>query len=337
MQGLGNSATGDSWRSDTSRLGGAGGNQAGQYFWFVSFLAFSLSRLSTVICRLSRARALWELSIGGEPSYSRSGSGRHRNFQQYSLGMGFTYNSDAIISGIFAVFVTPRIGALTVPFLDYRANRMFWFSSLPAAAVFTLTGATLILPLYFGVKQLNTSETGIILFINGMGLLLGALAGGVATDRWHSRIPSVFGLSALGLSMFALGVLTSDGGLPVVVAFTMVGFATGMCFAPLSTVITRSFSSQDLSAASGAYNLIRRTGTIMGAVVATIVLDQRLGILSSVLERSSALVLSYRDTFWLLGIIAIVAVFFAFQLTYVTPPRPTRVGMGHGGSDVADW
>ncbi len=244
--------------------------------------------------------------------------------------------------GVLAVLVTPLMrGMDKEPFLDSRilSGRVFWFSSLAAAAaVFTLTGATLILPLYLSsVEQLNTSETGIILFINGMGLFLGALAGGIATDRLQSRIPSVFGLSALGLSMFAMGVLTKDGVPLVVAAFTMVGFATGMCFAPLSAVITKSFSSQDLSAASGAYNLIRRTGTITGAVVATSVLDQRIGILSSVFERSAALVLSYRDTFWLLGIIAIVAVFFAFQVSIETPPGPSRVGKGNGGSDMAIW
>lgn len=245
-----------------------------------------------------------------------------------------------VLGGAIAICVTPLMrGADKEPVLDYRilSKRVFWFSSLAAAAaVFTLTGATLVLPLYLNsVELLNTSETGVILFVNGMGLLLGALAGGAATDRWQSRIPSVFGLSALGLAMFAMGIFTSEGVPLIVVAFTVVGFATGMCFAPLSTVITRSFSSQDLSAASGAYNLIRRTGTIMGAALGTAVLEQRLGILSYAFERSAALLMSYRDTFWLLGIIAIVAVFFASQLSSETPLRPPRVGKQHGRSDMA--
>lgn len=234
------------------------------------------------------------------------------------------------IGGVLAVLATPLLRRVDKePFLDYRifSRRLLWSSSLAAAAaVFTLTGATLMLPLYLsGIEQLNTSEIGIILFINGTGLFLGALAGGVATDRWQSRVPCVFGLSALGLSMFGMGVLTNDGVPLIAVAFTLVGFATGMCFAPLSTVITRAFSSQDLSAASGAFNLIRRTGTIMGAVVATNVLDQRIGIHSTVYERSAALLLSYRDTFWLLGVIAIAAVFFAIQVSSVTPLRPSGV------------
>ena len=245
-----------------------------------------------------------------------------------------------LLAGVLAVFITPLMrGRDKEPFLDFQviSNRTFWFCSLAAAAaVFTLTGATLVLPLYLnGVEQLNTSQTGVILFINGVGLFLGALAGGVATDRWRSRVPSVFGLGALGLAMFAMGVLTFDGVPLIAAAFTVVGFATGLCFAPLSTAITRLFSARDLSAASGAFNLIRRTGTIMGAAVGTAVLEQRIGILSSVFERSVALVMSYRDTFWLLGAIAIVAVFFAMQISSATSLQPPRDGKSRGQSDLA--
>ncbi len=243
-------------------------------------------------------------------------------------------------AGVLAVFAARLIKREgKEPFLDYSvfSYRILWFSSLAAAAaVFTLTGATITLPLYLNaVEQLNTSETGFILFINGTGLFLGALAGGVATDRWRSRWPSVFGLSALGLSMFIMGAFTSDGVPLIVVAFTLVGFATGMCFAPLSAVITKAFAAQDLSAASGAFNLIRRTGTIMGAVAATSILDQRIGILSSVYERSLALAQSYRDTFWILGIVAIAAVFFAFRVCAETPLQASKVRQGHGGSNMA--
>lgn len=242
-------------------------------------------------------------------------------------------------AGVLAVLATrlmQREG--TEPFLDYRvfSYRIFWFSSLAAAAaVFTLTGATITLPLYLdAVAQLNTAETGIILFINGAGLFLGALAGGVATDRWRSRRPSVFGLSALGISMFMLGAFTNAGVALIVLAFTLVGFATGMCFAPLSAIITKAFAAQDLSAASGAFNLIRRTGTILGAVAAASILEQRIGILSSVFERSFALAQSYRDTFWILGIVAIAAVFLAFGLRWETALQPLRVGPGQEGSDM---
>lgn len=242
-------------------------------------------------------------------------------------------------AGVLAVLATRLLQrAGKEPFLDYRvfSYRIFWFSSLAAAAaVFTLTGATITLPLYLdAMAQLNTAETGIILFINGAGLFLGALAGGVATDRWRSRRPSVFGLSALGISMFMLGAFTNAGVALIALAFTLVGFATGMCFAPLSAVITKAFAAQDLGAASGAFNLIRRTGTILGAVAATSILEQRLGILSSVFERSFALAQSYRDTFWILGIVAIVAVFLAFGLRRETALQPLRVGPGQEGSDM---
>lgn len=242
-------------------------------------------------------------------------------------------------AGVLAVLATRLLQrAGKEPFLDYRvfSYRIFWFSSLAAAAaVFTLTGATITLPLYLdAVAQLNTAETGIILFINGAGLFLGALAGGVATDRWRSRRPSVFGLSALGISMFMLGAFTNAGVALIALAFTLVGFATGMCFAPLSAVITKAFAAQDLSAASGAFNLIRRTGTILGAVAATSILEQRIGILSSVFERSSILAQSYRDTFWILGIVAIAAVFLAFGLRRETALQPFDVRPGQEGSDM---
>ena len=236
-----------------------------------------------------------------------------------------------LLAGTIALAMTPWMrGSAKQPFLDYRvlSSRAFWFASLAAAAaVFTLTGATLILPLYLSaVEQLNTSQTGVILFINGTGLFLGALAGGVATDRWHSRLPAAVGLGALGLSMLAMGLLTSDGMPLIAAAFTAVGFATGLCFAPLSTVITRLFSAQDLSAASGAYNLIRRTGTIMGAAVATAVLELRLGILTAVAEGGAALVMAYRETFWLLGGFAILAVFFAWRISSDSPLQHSASG-----------
>ena len=134
--------------------------------------------------------------------------------------------------------------------------------------------------------------------------------------------------------MFMMGAFAADGVPLIVVAFTLVGFATGMCFAPLTAVITREFAAQDLSAASGAFNLIRRTGTILGAVAATSILDQRIGILSSVYERSVALVQSYRDTFWILGIVAVAAVFFAFGVCSKTPLQASGIRQGHGGSDM---
>lgn len=245
-----------------------------------------------------------------------------------------------LLAGAIAVSLTPLMrGRAKQPFLDYRvlSSRAFWLASLAAAAaVFTLTGATLVLPLYLSaVEQLNTSQTGVILFINGSGLFLGALAGGFATDRWQSRPPAVVGLGALGLSMLAMGILTSDGMPLIAAAFTAVGFATGLCFAPLSTAITKLFSAQDLSAASGAYNLIRRTGTIMGAAVATAVLELRLGILSAVAESAAALVMAYRDTFWILGACAIAAVFFAWRVSPKPPLRPPQVGEGQAHTDLA--
>ena len=235
-----------------------------------------------------------------------------------------------LLAGAIAISLTPMLrGRAKQPFLDYRvlSSRAFWFVSLAAAAaVFTLTGATLVLPLYLSaVEQLNTSQTGVILFINGTGLFLGALAGGFATDRWQSRLPAVVGLGALGLSMLAMGTLTSDGMPLIAAAFTAVGFATGLCFAPLSTAITKLFAAHDLSAASGAFNLIRRTGTIMGAAVATAVLELRLGILSAVAESAAALATAYRDTFWLLGACAIAAVFFAWRVSPPSLPRPSQV------------
>jgi MFS family permease len=204
------------------------------------------------------------------------------------------------------------------PFIDYRlfSTQHLWLSSIAAAAsVFALTGATLILPLYLDtVLQVDASVIGVTIFLNGTGLFFGALIGGLVADRWSNQWPGVISLSLVTATIFMMGLLTPVGIPYIVVAFVVLGLAVGTCIAPFTTVITRLFSARELGEASGAFNLIRRTGTITGAALAVAVLEYRLSIWSPVLNQDAAVVTAYRDAFWFLGLVSCLAILPASRL-----------------------
>lgn len=217
------------------------------------------------------------------------------------------------------------------PFLDHRvfSTRDFWFSSIAAAAsVFTLTAATLVFPLYLdGVAEVDTSGIGIIIFLNGSGLFIGALIGGMAADRWPNQWPGVIGIFLAAASMFLMGALVKVGVPHIVVAFVVAGLAVGSCFAPFSTVITKSFSVRELVAASGAFNLVRRTGTITGAAVGVAILEQRLATWSLRLDSTALLLASYRDTFWFLSMFALLMIFPASRVNIRSSKSVAQPGL----------
>ena len=198
------------------------------------------------------------------------------------------------------------------PFLDFKlfSTPVFWFSSIAAAAaVFTLTGATLNLPLYLrDVEALGSSWIGAALFASGVGLFAGSLLGGAVTDRWGVRRHGILGLALLSVSVFAMAILTQSGFPVIVISFAVASLAAGLCFAPFTTAVTTTTLPEGLGAASGAHNLIRRTGTVLGAAMSGAILELRLATLSaSSIPSSTTLIASHRDTFLFLGIISLLA------------------------------
>lgn len=241
------------------------------------------------------------------------------------------------LAGGLAIVLTPAIHRRSAePFLDRGlfAVRPFLFSSLAAVGpALALTGATLTIPLYLdAIHQVGASGLGLFLTLNAMGLFAGTVLGGLATDRWGSRVPGITGLSLLGAALFGIGAITGTGVALVVAAFVTAGFAAGLTLPAFTMVITQAFRSELLGRASGVYALIRRTGTILGAALSASILGYRLNVPTAGLDPASERILAYRETFWFLGVVAFAALLPALRLSLrprATEPDPlvqTRVG-----------
>ncbi len=199
--------------------------------------------------------------------------------------------------------------------LDLFSHRTFILASFCSGVrMFTMSGIIFLMPLYLAdVQGLRGVSTGFMLMIHAGALLVTMRLGGQLADRWGSRRPVVYGLSAQAGVMVYLGLLPGDASLAAVVPGLVVhGLGAGLALAPLHRAAMGDVPSAQLGVAAGLYSMIRFGGMVLGTALGSVLLQEAL-------NRGLASAAAYRLVFLF---IAGVALWGSLMGSMLREPEP---------------
>ena len=172
------------------------------------------------------------------------------------------------------------------PLIDVRLFGSRSFSAASATTFFVaaaLFASFLVLPLYYQVARgASPLDTGLLMAPQGVGAALALPIAGRLVDRIGAGPVVVFGtvVMTLGTLPFAfVGAHTSD---PLLLSALVVrGIGLGSAMQPAIAGALEVLSSAQVPRATGALNVIQRTGGALGAALLAVVLEHQLALASS--------------------------------------------------------
>jgi len=212
---------------------------------------------------------------------------------------------------LFLVFILWE-KRLANPFvsLDIFSHRSFTLASLCVAVrMFTMSGVTFLMPLYLAdVRGLSPVSTGLALMAHGAGLFPTMRLSGKLADRWGSRRPVVLGMS-VQMGAMAYFALLGDGAALGLVLIGLVshGLGAGLALPALHRAALSGVPQRRIGVAAGLYSMIRLCGTVLGAALQGVLLQQGL-------DRGLLAVDAYHGCFWFVAAIALPGVILALRL-----------------------
>lgn len=190
--------------------------------------------------------------------------------------LGFTIAILTICAGLLVVFVLWEMKTAT-PMLDITLFKARIFSLGVSARAISFVGAASILflmPFYLqGVAGYSPGQAGLILTSIAFGMVIvGPLAGGLS-DRFGWRPFTVVGASLSVLGLLTLSQISVDTALPIIIlGILLQSSGMGMFSAPNASSILSGIPRRSYGAVSGFVQLIRTASTVMGIVIATVVI-----------------------------------------------------------------
>lgn len=160
------------------------------------------------------------------------------------------------------------------PIVNLRVfmNRNFAVGSILIASVgVVLYGSTALLPLFLQtLLGYPAVESGMAVSPRGIGSIVSMFIVGRLIGKVDSRFLIMFGFTVLAYSTYlftgiTLEVAQSNIMIPMIIS----GFAMGFVFVPLTTLTMGTLSNEQISNASGIYNLMRNTGGSLGIAAMT--------------------------------------------------------------------
>jgi len=194
--------------------------------------------------------------------------------------------------------------------LDIFSPGSFTRASLCVAVrMFTMSGATFLMPLYLAdVQGLNAVSTGLTLMAHAAGLFPTMRLSGKLADRWGSRRPVVLGMSVQMSAMAYFALLGGGTALGlVVIGLVAHGLGAGLALPALHRAALSGVPQRRIGVAAGLYSMIRFCGTVLGAALQGVLLQQGL-------DRGLLTVDAYRVCFWCIVAIAFLGVIMALKL-----------------------
>ena len=194
--------------------------------------------------------------------------------------------------------------------LDIFSHGSFTRASLCVAVrMFTMSGATFLMPLYLAdVQGLNAVSTGLTLMAHAAGLFPTMRLSGKLADRWGSRRPVVLGMSVQMSAMAYFALLGGGTALGlVVIGLVAHGLGAGLALPALHRAALSGVPQRRIGVAAGLYSMIRFCGTVLGAALQGVLLQQGL-------DRGLLTVDAYRVCFWCIVAIAFLGVIMALKL-----------------------
>jgi MFS transporter, DHA2 family, multidrug resistance protein len=194
----------------------------------------------------------------------------------------------AIIS--LAIFITTEL-TVKEPLIDLRllADYNFGFSIL-ILLIFSMGmfGSTFLLPIYLQNSLGYTAVQAGSVFLP-VGIIQGLIApvAGRASDKLNPKIPIIIGVILLALSFYLnsfLSFLTEHN--YIMLTLYIRGFAMGLIFTPLSTVMLLQIPREKMAQASGLSNSIRQLGGSLGVALLATLLTSRVNYHSQMYNQS---------------------------------------------------
>jgi MFS transporter, DHA2 family, multidrug resistance protein len=189
-----------------------------------------------------------------------------------------------------AVFITTEL-TVKEPLIDLRllTDHNFGFSIL-ILLIFSMGmfGSTFLLPIYLQNSLGYTAVQAGSVFLP-VGIIQGLIApvAGRASDKLNPKLPIILGVVLLALSFYLnsfLSFLTERS--YVMLTLYIRGFAMGLIFTPLSTVMLLQIPREKMAQASGLSNTIRQLGGSLGVALLATLLTTRVNYHSQMYEQS---------------------------------------------------
>ncbi|WP_021029192.1 DHA2 family efflux MFS transporter permease subunit [Litchfieldella anticariensis] len=185
----------------------------------------------------------------------------------------------SVIAGavLAALFVLNALHTST-PLIDLRLLKRKTFAAATATAGLTganMYGGLLLLPLYLQLPLgQDTTETGVMLLVMGLGSALALPVSGMLTDRFSAGPVIMMGASLLVITSipFLLPTAPSDALLGLILFSRGVGVALAQM--PAMAAAYASVTSNEMGDATTLVNIVQRIGGAIGAVCMVIMLTQ---------------------------------------------------------------
>jgi MFS transporter, DHA2 family, multidrug resistance protein len=236
----------------------------------IDYIGFSLMALGLAMLELT-------LDLGEKNDW----------FQSSTIVMTTAVAVFAILFFVLWELYTPE------PIVNLRVfvNRNFAIGSALIACVgVVLYGSTALLPLFLQtLLNYPAVESGLAVSPRGLGSIVSMLIIGRLIGKIDSRYLIAFGFMVLSYSLYVftglnLEIAQSNIILPMVIS----GFAMGFVFVPLTTLSMGTLPNDQISNASGIFNLMRNTGGSIGIAAMTTFLARNTQIHQNVLSANTS-------------------------------------------------
>jgi DHA2 family methylenomycin A resistance protein-like MFS transporter len=183
------------------------------------------------------------------------------------------------VVALFFVIGLVSLGAFVVwelahsdPLIDVRLFKRPGFSAANLAAFavfFAFVGAIVYFSAYFQqVQGLSAAQAGFEVAAIGIAYAIAAMLSGRAVGRLGERWPLLLGLLICGVAMLGLVRLEPETAVAAVWAdFALLGFGSGLCGTPMSTLAMSSVDVSRAGMASAVINAVRQVGQVFGVAV----------------------------------------------------------------------
>lgn len=204
----------------------------------------------------------------------------------FSYGQRLSWTSNEII-GLFVLGSTTTVGFAfrqvygEAPFINLALFRNIQFVAASAIAFFAgcaFLSSTFLVPLFVQQIQSYTAfYAGLMMMPGGLSLLLMYPLTGRLADKWPPHILIYIGLISFGIAFLALA--TADVNTPfwTIVAFTIfIRAGTAFTRPVTNAAALRSLPPELLNQGSGAVNLMRQLGAVIGTNGLVVFLELRI-------------------------------------------------------------
>lgn len=163
-------------------------------------------------------------------------------------------------------------------------NRDFTFATLSALCViFVYIGLVFLFPFYLSiVRGIDVAQTGLVLMMPALMVIIFAPISGLISDRFGSRPICILGIALTTLSFFLFSLFTPTTPMSYIVpSLVVAGMAIGF-FLPANNKLVMMLAPSDKQGmASAVYKILNSTGGVFGIAILPLVLMNKVNAMAT--------------------------------------------------------